>query len=50
MIGICVLTITIALGSLGIANSINSLQNVILMKDLKKEVEEMKKFNQYEKL
>lgn len=31
MIGICVLTITIALGSLGIANSINSLQNVILM-------------------
>jgi hypothetical protein len=42
MIGICVLTIAIALGSLGIANSMNSLQNVILMKDLRKEIEQIK--------
>lgn len=43
MIGICVLTIAVVLGSLGITNSITSLQNVILMKEIKKDVEEMKK-------
>ncbi len=43
MIGLCVLTIGIVLGSLGIANSINSLQNVIIMKDMRKELEEVKK-------
>ncbi len=43
MIGICVLTITIALGSLGIANSINNLQNTILYKDLKNDIDKIKK-------
>ena len=43
MIGICVLTITIALGSLGISNSIHSLQNMITIRDIKRDVEEMKK-------
>lgn len=42
MIGICVLTIAIALGSLGIANSINNLQNVIMNNELKKEIKELK--------
>ncbi len=45
MIGICVLTIAIALGSLGIANSINNLQNFLIYKDLKKEYNEMKQNN-----
>lgn len=43
MIGLCVLTITIALGALGIANSIQGIQNVLLMKEMKKELEEVKK-------
>ncbi len=43
MIGLCVLTIGIVLGSLGIANSINSLQNVIIMNDMKKELDSVKK-------
>ncbi len=43
MIGICVLTIAIALGSLGIANSINNLQCTIMMKDLKKDIDDVKK-------
>lgn len=42
MIGLCVLTIGIVLGSLGIANSINSLQNVIIMKDMRRELNELK--------
>ncbi len=43
MIGLCVLTIGIVLGSLGIANSINSLQNVILMNNMRKELDNVKK-------
>ncbi len=43
MIGLCVLTIGIVLGALGISNSINSLQNVILMKDIRKELDDVKK-------
>ncbi len=41
MIGICVLTISIALGALGIANSINNLQNVIIIKDMKRDLNEL---------
>ncbi len=43
MIGLCVLTIGIVLGALGISNSINSLQNVILIKDIRKELDNVKK-------
>ncbi len=43
MIGICVLTIGIVLGALGISNSINSLQNVILMNNMRKELDNVKK-------
>ncbi len=43
MIGLCVLTIGIVLGALGISNSINLLQNVILMKDIRKELDDVKK-------
>ena len=43
MIGLCVLTITIALGALGIANSIQGIQNVLIMKEMKKDLEEVKK-------
>jgi hypothetical protein len=48
MIGLCVLTIAIALGALGISNSIQGLQNVFLMKEMKKELEEVKKEMKHE--
>ncbi len=43
MIGLCVLTITIALGALGISNSIQGIQNVLWMREMKKDIEEIKK-------
>ncbi len=43
MIGICVLTVAIALGALGITNSITSLQNAVLMNNMKKDLDEVKK-------
>jgi hypothetical protein len=42
MVGLCVLTIGVVLGAMGISNSINSLQNVIIMKDMRKELNEIK--------
>ena len=48
MIGICVLTIGIVLGSLGITNSIHSLQNAILLRDMRCDLEKMK--NQLKKI
>ncbi len=42
MIGLCVLTIGVVLGSLGISNSINGLQNTIIMQDMKRELHEVK--------
>lgn len=42
MIGLSVLTIGIVLGSLGITNSINSLQNIMIMRDMRKELNEVK--------
>jgi hypothetical protein len=43
MIGICVLTVGIVLSSLGITNAIYGLQNVILVKELKKDIDDMKR-------
>ncbi len=43
MIGICVLTVAITLGALGITNSITSLQNTVLMNSMKKDLDEVKK-------
>jgi hypothetical protein len=48
MIGLCVLTITIALGALGISNSIQGVQNVLWMREIKKDIEEIKKETKYE--
>lgn len=47
MIGLCVLIIGIVLGSLGIANSINSLQ--LIMKDMRRELNEVKRELNYKK-
>ena len=45
MITICILTLAITLGSFGIANSINNLQNFLIYKELKKDYNEMKQNN-----